>query len=62
MTIFEIPSKRNARERTYKWFKEWIVTLETEMLEKLLKFITGSTRIPPKKIIVCNSYLLNAFY
>lgn len=52
MTIFEIPSKRNARERTYKWFKGWVMTLDIEMLGKLLKFITGSTRIPPKKINV----------
>jgi len=57
MTIFEVPSKRNARERIYGWFKEWIMTLDIKTLEQLLKFITGSTRIPSKKIIVCKPYL-----
>jgi len=57
MTFSEVPSKRNTRKQIYRWFKEWIKTLDTETLEKLLKFITGSTRAPPRKIIVCKPYL-----
>lgn len=52
--ISEVPSKRNARRQIYGWFKEWIKTLDTNTLEQLLKFITGSTRVPSRKIIVCN--------
>lgn len=62
MTINKVPSKRNARKRIYRWFKEWVATLNVETLEQLLKFITGSTRIPPRKIVVCKSYFIGSFH
>ncbi|GES99680.1 G2/M phase-specific E3 ubiquitin-protein ligase-like [Rhizophagus clarus] len=53
MVICEVPNKKNVRERIYGWFREWIITIDNETIEQLLKFITGSTRIPlPKKISI----------
>ncbi|GES79129.1 hypothetical protein GLOIN_2v1837680 [Rhizophagus clarus] len=46
MTIKEIPSERNNRQQIYDWFNEWIFDQNTENLEKLLIFISGTSRIP----------------
>jgi hypothetical protein len=60
MTIFEVSSKKKARERIYKWFKEWVVTLDDNVVERLLKFITGTTRVPlPMKMKVCKYFIKN---
>ncbi|CAB5201749.1 hypothetical protein RhiirA5_426203 [Rhizophagus irregularis] len=60
MSICEIPSKRKIRERIYGWFKEWVTSLDNETVERLLKFITGTTRIPlPKKINIQWRYALD---
>jgi len=62
MSICEVPPKKKIRERIYGWFKEWVATLDNETVEQLLKFITGTTRIPlPKKINV-NKYLLEFLF
>lgn len=46
MTISEIPSERSRRQQVYDWLEEWIYDQSTINLEKLLVFITGTTRIP----------------
>ena len=62
MSICEIPSKKKTRERIYGWFKEWVATLDNETVERLLKFITGTTRTPlPRKISVCKYFTKNFF-
>lgn len=53
MTINEIPSERENRQQIYDWFEGWVHDQDTETLEKLLVFITGTTRVPlSRKITV----------
>jgi len=53
MTINEIPSERENRQKIYGWFEEWVYDQDTETLEKLLVFISGTTRTPlDRKITV----------
>jgi hypothetical protein len=53
MTISEDPTKKVNRSQIYKWLKQWISIQSMVTLEKLLKFITGTTRIPlNRKIMV----------
>ena len=62
MSIHEIPSKKKTRERIYRWFKKWVATLDNKTVDQLLKFITGTTRIPlPRKIKVCKYFIKNFF-
>ena len=68
MTLSEIPSKRFNRKQIYNWLRSWISAESTNNLEKLLRFITGTTRIPLTKkitvsIIMSNyvAYYLNIF-
>ena len=53
MTISEISTKKVNRNQIYNWLKRWISIQPTVTLERLLKFITGTTRIPlNRKIMV----------
>ncbi|GBB87304.1 hypothetical protein RclHR1_13730014 [Rhizophagus clarus] len=49
MTIFEVPSKKAAREQIYGWLKDWIATLSIEMLEKLLKLLQAQHEFHPER-------------
>ena len=67
MTISEVPSKRFSRRQIYNWLKSWISDESTDRLEKLLKFITDTTRIPLTKkitvsIFIIELYCINLFY
>ena len=62
MTISEIPSKRFNRRQIYDWLKSWISDESTDRLEKLLKFITGTTRIPLTKKITVSIFIIELYY
>ena len=46
MTINEIPLERIKRRQIYDWFEKWVLDQNTENLERLLIFISGTTRVP----------------
>jgi len=59
MTINEIPSARLKRQQVFSWLKDWIQSQNSEILEKFLVFISGTTRIPlERKITVIIKYKL----
>jgi hypothetical protein len=43
MIISEVSAKRVDRNKIYDWLKQWIYIQSTGTLEKLFKFITGTT-------------------
>ena len=51
MTINEVPSMRLSRQQVFNWFKDWIRHQNSEKLEKLLVFISGTTRVPLERKI-----------
>jgi hypothetical protein len=56
MMINEIPSERENRQQIYDWFESWVHDQDTEILEKLLVFITGTTRVPLNRKITVRKY------
>lgn len=59
MTINEVPSERLDRLQVFHWFKGWVRNQNSEKLEKLLVFISGTSRVPlEKKIKVFMNYVV----
>jgi hypothetical protein len=51
MAINEVPSVRLNRQQVFNWLTEWIRDQNSEKLENLLMFISGTTRVPLEKKI-----------
>lgn len=58
ITINENAIWSSARRRIYAWFQDYIRKQDNTKIEKILKFITGTTRVPiVTKINVCIFFL-----
>jgi len=51
MSLYDIPSLRPKRKQIFDWLKTWIHNQDSEMLEKFMIFITGSSYFPLERKI-----------